>query len=203
MKRICPNPSAWNSVFEQLTKFAQEHICSPTLPPKPLILAGWVYSNDVEKMQRWNETLSWAEKNGCSDLVEHIVDLDFYFVDEPTTYRTGPMGGPMFQEWNFEEKDRPDENQLSELITLLFSQWKEIVGLEIASITQPLRFSGEKARKLIVLAETDAKPPWGKWIELSDQESARRTFTKFRAAINNAIAPHEVDHIDFVHRDLN
>ena len=73
----------------------------------------------------------------------------------------------------------------------------EIVGNEIGNITRPLAFTGEKARRLLVFADAAFTPPWGGWSYLSKQETERRTFAHFRAAINKAIAPHEVDHIDF------
>jgi peptide subunit release factor RF-3 len=102
MKRICPNPIPWHAAFERLSKYAQDHVCSPPSPPKPLILAGWVSSNGVEKMERWAQTLAWAT------------------------------------------------------------------------------------------------PPWRSWSHLSRIEAKRRTFTSFRASINAVIAPHKVDHIDFI-----
>jgi len=197
MKRICPNPMPWHEVFECLTEYAQSHSCMPPTPPTPLILAGWAYSNDVEKMQRWEETVTWAERNGCSDLVSDIPDRDFYFVENPTDYRVGPMGGPMYRAWDYEAKNRPTSEQITELINTLKSCWPEIVGSEIGKITRPIAFTGEKARRLLVFADAAFTPPWGGWSYLSKKETERRTFTHFRAAINKVIAPHEVDHIDF------
>jgi hypothetical protein len=197
MKRICPNPMPWHETFERLSNYAQSHACTPPSPPKPLILNGWVYSNDVQKMQRWEETVHWAERNGCSNLVSNISDRDFYFVEEPTTYEVGPFGGPMCRAWDFKAKSRPSSEQITQFMDTLLSRWSEIVGNEIASITRPLTFTGEKARRLLVFANTANNPPWGSWSYLSEQDSKRRTFTHFRAAINKAIAPHEVDHIDF------
>jgi hypothetical protein len=86
-------------------------------------------------------------------------------------------------------------------MTTLLSRWPEIVGKEISKITRPLAFTGAKARRLIVSADASATPPWGEWSCLSDNIAKRRTFTKFRAEINKAIVPHEVDHIDFTTRE--
>lgn len=197
MNRICPNPMKWHELFEHLTNYAKSHPCTPQLPPKPLILAGWAYTNDIEKMQRWKETVAWAEKNGCTNLVSGIPDQDFYFVEEPTSYAVGPMGGPMYRAWDFEAKSRPSPEQVAKIMESLVSRWSEIIGSEIGSITRPLAFTGEKARRLLVWADAGFTPPWGGWSHLSKEESERRTFTHFRTAINKAIAPHEVDHIDF------
>jgi hypothetical protein len=45
-----------------------------------LILAGWHFTNDVEKFRRWEETIMWAATNGCAHLVD-VADEDFYSVD--------------------------------------------------------------------------------------------------------------------------
>lgn len=197
MKRICPNPMPWNEAFTRLTKFAKSHPCTPPSPPKPLILAGWAYSNDVEKMQRWEVTVAWATDNGCIEVVAGIPDHDFYFVRDLTTYAIGPTGGPMYRPWDFDSKLRPSSEDVAHHFEMLNSRWTEIVGLELAHITHPLAFTGEKARRLLVQAECSACPPWGGWAYLSPVETERRTFTRLRTAVNNAIAPHEIDHIDF------
>lgn len=197
MKRICPNPIPWNEVFILLSNFAKLHPCTPPSPPTPLILAGWVYSNDVEKMTRWELTVAWAEYNGCAWLVSEISDQDFHFAENPTSYAIGTMGGPMYRAWDFEPKSRPTSEQIADYTVTLMSRWPEIVGQEIARVTRPLAFTGDKARRLLVQADCVATPPWGGWSSLSAQESERRTFTRFRAAINEAIAPHEVDHVEF------
>ena len=197
LKRICPNPIPWHEAFQRLAEYAQQHPCIPPSPPTPLILNGWVYSNDVQKLERWEETVAWVAHNGCTDLVSGIPDRDFYFVETPTTYTVGPMGGPMYRAWDLTIKDVPLSEQLARHMDTLRSRWPAIVGQELARITRPLAFTGEKARRLLVFSNGDAKPPWGGWAHLSAIEAERRTFTRFRVAVNQAIAPHEVDHIDF------
>jgi hypothetical protein len=197
MIRICPNPVPWNEAFERLLRYAKAHPCTPPLPPTPLILAGWVSSNDVEKMRRWEETVGWANANNCTEVVEAIPDEDFYFVDEPTTYTISPLGGPMYQPWDLGCKGRPSLEEIAQHFETLKSRWSEIIGPELARITCPLAFTGNKARRLLIRAEGSARPPWGDWSRLSSVEAERRTFTRFREAINNAIAPHAVDHVDF------
>ncbi len=198
MTRICPNPMPWNEAYKRLTRFAETQCCAPPLPPKPLILAGWAYSNDIEKQFRWEETVEWAANNGCQELVDSIPDDEFYFADEPTTYTVGPMGGPMYRPWDFESKDRPSSEVLKKGMETLLRQWSEIAGEELSKITRPLGFSGNKARRLLVQADIASHPPWGDWAHLSQVEPERRAFTKFRASVNRAISPHEVDHIDFL-----
>ena len=92
--KICPNPNNWNEVFKRLQTHARTYLCVPPSPPTPLILAGWAYSNDTEKLERWGQTVSWAKANGCPSLVA-VADKDFYSADNPTSYRIGPSGEPL------------------------------------------------------------------------------------------------------------
>jgi hypothetical protein len=117
--------------------------------------------------------------------------------DDPASYTVGPLGGPMCRLWEFEGKDRPPTDQVAEHLEILLSRWQDIVGPELARVTRPLVFTGPKARRLLVQADGTTRPPWGGWSHLSAVESERRNFTHFRAAINKAIAPQEVDHVDF------
>lgn len=151
----------------------------------------------MEKMQRWEMTVEWAREAGCEEVTATLADEDFLFVHVPTDYTVGPSGGPMYRSWDLERKNRPEDSVLAAALAKLSAAWPGI-ALGFAANTRPLCFSGDKARKLIVTVLTDAPPPWGKWNELSQVEAERRTFTVFREAVNMAIAPHEVDHIDFI-----
>jgi hypothetical protein len=75
--KICPTASVWNSVYKTMVKNAEEN--GLPMPPIPLILAGWVFSNDREKKQRWVDTVTYATKHGCTHLYEHLSDASFYF----------------------------------------------------------------------------------------------------------------------------
>ncbi|NTW87635.1 MAG: hypothetical protein HGB26_00575 [Desulfobulbaceae bacterium] len=198
MIRICPNPIPWNKAYKRLLHFSKTNSCLPSSPPKPLILAGWAYSNDIEKQNRWEKTVEWATENGCQELLEGTSDEEFYFVKKPTSYTVGPMGGPMYRPWDFESKKRPSSEVLGKAMETLLSQWSKIAGIELYLTTRPLEFTGNKARRLLVKADVSSQPPWGGWDYLSQNESERRLFTKFRESVNEAISPHEVDHIDFL-----
>lgn len=107
------------------------------------------------------------------------------------------MGGPCYRPWDFEAKVRPPEDELAKHLEYLASQWAVVAGAGLVTVTQPMAFTGKKARRLLVCADTTATPPWGGWTYCSPDEAKRRTFTRFRAAINKAISPDEVDHIEF------
>jgi hypothetical protein len=82
MKRVCPNPQYWNEACEKLHDYSRKHRCEPPTPPIPLVLSGWAMSSDVEKIQRWQETVRWATINGCLDLLSAIQETDYYYVED-------------------------------------------------------------------------------------------------------------------------
>lgn len=193
---ICPKPYKWHEIFERLRSAWQNAGAVGRKPPVPLILAGWNFSNDVEKKLRWEDTLAWAKKHDLVHLVGDLSEDDCYFVDEPSNYQISPMGGPMFLDWNFEPRDTPTEEQVKHAIKLLKEHWAEIIGNELGSVTSPANFTGKRKRRLLVLANNTYTPPWGTWFELHNDER-RRAFTHFRRAINSAIVPLHVDHVEF------
>jgi hypothetical protein len=197
MHRICPKAQTWHMTFRQLQRFARSNECVPPSPPTPLILSGWIYSTDVEKMERWGATVEWAKQNGCAGLVGGIPDADFYEMSRPNIYQISPTGRPMRYPWSFERKSRPSNDEIARYLQLLQVNWAEVVGAELASYTQPLAFTGQRLRRIVVQAEAMRFPPWGTWSHLSENELERRTFTVFRAALNRCIAPHAVDHVQF------
>jgi hypothetical protein len=148
-------------------------------------------------MAQWADTVAWAYANGCNQIVDRIPSEEFYYVGNPTTYVVGRLGGPMYRPWDSEPKPTPSSDTINRHFEVLSSNWTEIVGADLGKVTRPLFFSGKKARRLLVQANPDLQPAWGNWQFLSNAEGERRAFTQFRAAINRAIEPHEVDHIDF------
>lgn len=196
MIRICPNPTSWDSVHIKLTSFAKTHPCTPSNPPVPLILAGWSHTTDNEKMLRWKATIAWAADNHCIELTS-ISDDDYYWSKEPTRSSDVAFGAPTYRSWYSDKQSRPAPELLLHYLTLLDSNWMDVAGAELSKVTRPLSFSGPKGRRLLVQANSQFIPPWGSWCHLSHDVSKRRTFTRFRRAINDAIAPHEVDHVAF------
>lgn len=77
MQRVCPNPPVWDAVFQQLAAFASDNPCMPAQPPLPSILAGWAHTSDVEKINRWAETVAWTNENNCAHLLWDLGDADF------------------------------------------------------------------------------------------------------------------------------
>ena len=197
-QRICPNPLRWRGLYQELVAHAKVRPCDPSLPPMPFVLGGWAKSSDVEKMRRWRETVDWAAANGCAAVVENLSPEDFYQVEKPNDYQVGPMGGPCYRPWDFESKVRPTTEELAAYLEHLLAYWADIAGLDLAAVTRPVMFTGKKARRLLARAQKAASPPWGGWSYRLPDETKRRTFTRFRSAVNEAIAPHEVDHIEFV-----
>lgn len=86
---ICPNPRRWNEIFKDLcaTYEIKTGMKLPSNvvgiresggPPTPLILNGWVFSNDNDKRLRWRETLRWAEKQSLLHLTKVEIEDRVY-----------------------------------------------------------------------------------------------------------------------------
>ena len=81
--QVCPEPTVWHEVHLALKKAARPS----DEPPIPLILSGWVSSDDREKAARWRETVAWAKARGLDDVVAvppskmHIGELSVMFQD--------------------------------------------------------------------------------------------------------------------------
>lgn len=191
MFKVCPNPITWVTVFERLTSYASSHQCLPPMPPNPLVLGGWWCTSDLEKKKRWDETVEWASNNGCSDIIDQFDD--YYYVEEFGDYII-----PMYREKDYEAKPKQSAEALAIILAELSLHWSEIIGPELGKVTTPLAFTGAKGRRLVVQANFAYSPQWGGWTFRSLDKSERITFTHFRKAINDAIKPHEVDHIDFI-----
>lgn len=50
-------------------------------PPIPLILAGWAFSSDHEKKQRWDATVKYAITHNCKHLIDDLDEESFYFAN--------------------------------------------------------------------------------------------------------------------------
>ena len=76
---ICPMPDTWVAVHSRLLK-AWERADDATIPepPRPLILNGWSFSSDMQKRERWVETVRWASEHGVSHLIPQIEERNAY-----------------------------------------------------------------------------------------------------------------------------
>ncbi len=183
MKFVCPFPDPWSKIYQSL-KYAWEIGGEKGLPPPvPLILNGW-HTNDIEKYKRWKETVEWAKGNGLENLIPELQDDEKYMVWHMTSYEVGPMGGPMYLPWDYEPKNVPLDSDVKDALEKLKQNWDRIAGNNLASATCPVRLTGRKKIRLIVVANPTVKPPWGDWNCLYPGEF-RRTFTRFRKAVND------------------
>ena len=152
MKRICPEPVVWYQIYKRLSNHTRQH----NAPPFPFVLAGWLSSNDHEKQLRWDETLRWATENDCLEIVKDIADSDFYFVEQLSKW---PLGeGTSYLPYNFEPKLRPSSDDLDRTLIKLKINWSAIIEQDLASRTTPLKFTGKKARRLLVGGDPSYSP---------------------------------------------
>lgn len=71
---ICPNPSEWAKLHAAVLTAVTDGEAFP----KPLILAGWAFSSDEEKRQRWEDTVAWLREHGLEHLIESEVGGGWY-----------------------------------------------------------------------------------------------------------------------------
>ena len=197
--RICPVPRTWHSLHQSLMEHARTHSCEPREPPWPLVLSGWSYSNDVEKAQRWEATLDWAIRNGCEGLLADLPDTEFY-VSRPLEARDAYVRDTHGRPHRIDHQLRPSVLMEAAWLEVLRERWLEIAVHNGAPGTYPLAFTGEGFRTLMVQADPSLRPLWGTWTKIDPDRPSKRVFRFFRAAVNRAIAPHEVDHIEFLIR---
>jgi hypothetical protein len=198
--RICPNQRQWNDVYQRLLDYADVHPCKPGRPPRPLTLGGSWAASDTAKLQRWQKTVDWAVANNCTAIIAAIPGQSFHHAKNATNVRTGSVDGLRSEDSN--TKERPSSQEREKRLNHLRAHWADIVGPGIAAITRPVGFSGKKSRRLLVQAAGLAAPPWGGWNDLARDKTSRSAFALFRAAVNKALVPHQVDHIEFVVKEL-
>lgn len=169
----------------------------PGFPP-PLILGGAMES-DASKRQRLIDQI-----NHVSAEPQLLERADAFLRSLPLEdwYRCdGPLSG--YDRWPFrfrgqdikhEPAVRPSADQVRSALHDLKQNWVAVVGAEIAAASEPVRFTGRKRRRLLVVAQEDHTPPWGAWAQITTNPES---FRSFRASINARLSPLHVDHIDF------
>lgn len=198
--RSSPAGLAWHEFWSWLS--AAKPADTPN-PPVPLILAASGES-DASKHHRLRQQLEWADRHDRLD--EAITRLAAIPVEQWNassleSWNQDSYPPPWHWGWTSDPKPKISAEDATKLIEHLRANWDEVAGHELGRVTSPLRFEGAKRRRLVVRARSDASPPWGSWFSLA-RGGNRRAFTRFRAAVNAAIKPHEVDHIDFDLRPL-
>jgi hypothetical protein len=81
---VCPNPDKWNHVYKDLLEVWESAGRKMAKPPIPLILDGWWASSDIDKYNRWNNTIEWAKNNECVELIPELGLDEKYEVDKMT-----------------------------------------------------------------------------------------------------------------------
>jgi hypothetical protein len=189
MHTICPLPDKWSQIYSELQKIWEKSRASIPEPPRPLILNGWMFSNDMDKKRRWEETKVWIAKYANTELIENLTDADYYKVQELSSYIP-------YQFYDYDVKARPSDIEVNNAMAILKKDWLNIVGTGMGEHTEPYKFSGKKQRRLMVKVNSEFVPPWGSWKHIDSTK--QEVFRAFRKAINSAIKPVYVDHVDFI-----
>lgn len=191
MHFVCPQPSVWHAIVSRCDKAWRGAGGQGKPPPAPLVLSGWAFSSDVEKQRRWKDLVGWAEERSLLHLVSLQLPEDGYYVHVLTDSYPGKDFGCQ----DHPPASMPNGVELAEAMHRLHDSWPVVAG-PMARFCRPLKFTGDKARRLLVLVTGEVGPPWGGWTYIAAGEK-RQEFTAFRRRVNVAIAPHHVDHVDF------
>ncbi len=79
-RRICPLPRHWHDFWKLLGRQGDEDA------PKPLILAGWNFSTDAQRQDRFTEQIHWAARNGRLEAA-----VEFLGTLRPEDWHVGDM----------------------------------------------------------------------------------------------------------------
>jgi len=188
---VCPRPAVWHEVYRRCDQAWSESGRCGEPPPAPLILSGWAFSSDVDKQERWQALLRWSEERSLSHLVALRLPDDGYYVQ--VICKTYP--GEHYGCQDHPPAPVPIAAEIRAAIERLQDAWAGVAG-SLAQVCMPVEFLGAKGRRLLVHVTANADPPWGRWDQLT-HGAGKHEFTAFRRRVNEVIAPHHVDHIDF------
>ncbi len=77
---ICPIPKKWHEIHQLLSNHWEKNSgLQNKKPPTPIILAGWNFSDDWQKKERWLETIKWVKENQCEHLIPELAQDEKYF----------------------------------------------------------------------------------------------------------------------------
>jgi hypothetical protein len=196
---VCPLPIRWSEIYQTLFRAYETGRLihrDITEPPRPLILNGWFFSNDVEKKLAWEETIQWAETNGFSQLIPAMASEEFYSVTVLRSQTGSPFQGSYHESWNYKPRTIPTPAEVENGFRLIMINWENLIGPDYSVISKPIGLTGKKKRRLLAIALQNTLPAWGYWNDLAPDQR-RWHFTLLRKRVNEIIKPLEVDHIDF------
>jgi hypothetical protein len=88
--RICPQPDYWDRLWKMLPGLDSPE--GQNLPI-PLILGGWHYSSNIQKIERLKMHIEWADQHGAIDNVDAF------------------LRGLREEDWHHRSKHRPSDSE--------------------------------------------------------------------------------------------
>lgn len=196
---ICPAPSTWAQIASDLIRFWKVELNNVGPSPPYLVLSGWNYSDDYNKMNTWLNCIRWAEERDCSHLIPEIPENYWYQKDILYGFRSleeNFINNKKFdkvskkltqEERNLQFNAKPSKKLTKEerdhQFNLLKAKWAESFGDEYF----PKRLSGKKCKRLIVKSS--------KWKTHPQRNSHLKPITITN--VNNLLEGHTIYEIDF------
>ena len=78
LKQICPRFIIWRRIFAILDEAWRKSGTKENPPPNVFNFQSWTKSNNYKKQALWEETLTWADKNGFKDMIPELYDDDMF-----------------------------------------------------------------------------------------------------------------------------
>ncbi len=85
---VCPMPQEWARIHRRLLQAWRRSEGRFPEPPRPLILNGWVATDDWEKAHRWAETIEWVKRWQLDHLVPDIPEGRRYYTTDERAQRS-------------------------------------------------------------------------------------------------------------------
>ena len=85
---ISPLPWLWGEIASGLLHFWKTELNGVGPSPPYLVLSGWSYSHDDNRMNTWLNCIKWAEERNCTHLIPEIPEKYWYQKEVLSKYRS-------------------------------------------------------------------------------------------------------------------
>jgi hypothetical protein len=141
---ICPVPGFWAFIASELISFWKVNLKEAGPQPPYIILSGWNYSDDVDRMETWMNCIKWAEERNCTHLIPQIPENSWYQQETLSRFKSFEDFG-IYNKFHKPSKKLTKEERVHHF-NILRSKWVTNFGTDYF----PKRLTGKKCKRLIV-----------------------------------------------------
>ncbi len=178
---ICPFPGVWALIASELISYWKVDLNEAGPQPPYLILSGWNYSDDFNKMETWMNCIKWAEERNCTHLIPELPENNWYQQKSLNRFQSFEDFG-IYNKFHKPSKKLTKEERAHQF-NLLKTKWLTNFGADFF----PKRLTGKKSKRLIV------RPNDTKKFQVNQNIQANLTVS----AVNQLLDGHTIYEIDF------